>query len=150
MGKEKAVGANGSLWSELFLQTGLYKRNQGRITRQVTFAVLAIVFLVAAWQLRTTLNANYSSPLTDYVIPAVVLIGGWWLSFRLVNLPRFADFLIAVEAEMNKVSWPTKGELIRASLVVIFMIFFLAAILAMYDVIWLMLFRQIGVLHGGS
>lgn len=108
------------------------------------------MFLLAAWTLRTTLQANYDSPLTDYVIPAVVLLGGAWLSFRLVNLPRFADFLIAVEAEMNKVSWPTKAELICASLVVIFMIFFLAAILAMYDVIWLMLFRQIGVLHGGS
>jgi preprotein translocase subunit SecE len=150
MGKEKAVAANGSIWSELFLQTGLYKRNQGRITRQVTFAVLAVVFLVAAYQLHTTLKATYDSALTHYALPGVVLLGGWWLSFRLVNLPRFADFLIAVEAEMNKVSWPSKGELIRASLVVIFMIFFLAAILAMYDVIWLMLFRQIGVLHGGG
>jgi preprotein translocase subunit SecE len=150
MGKDKAVATSGSIWSELFLQTGLYKRNQGRITRQITFAVLALVFLLAAWTLRTTLQASYDSPLTDYVIPAVVLLGGAWLSFRLVNLPRFADFLIAVEAEMNKVSWPTKAELIRASLVVIFMIFFLAAILATYDVIWLVLFRQIGVLHGGS
>ena len=32
-----------------------------------------------------------------------------------VNLPVFADFLIAVEAEMNKVSWPTRGELFRGS-----------------------------------
>jgi preprotein translocase subunit SecE len=150
MGKDKAVSANGSLWSELFLQTGLYKRNQGRITRQVTFAVLAIVFLLAAWQLRTTLNASYDSPLTDYVLPALVLLGGWWFSFRLVNLPRFADFLIAVEAEMNKVSWPSKGELIRASIVVIAMIFSLAVLLAAYDIIWIFLFQKIGVMHGGS
>ena len=33
-------------------------------------------------------------------------------------MPAFADFLIAVEAEMNKVSWPTRHELIRASMVV--------------------------------
>ena len=39
--------------------------------------------------------------------------------FRLVNLPKFADFLIAVEAEMNKVSWPTRTELFRSSVVVI-------------------------------
>ena len=32
-----------------------------------------------------------------------------------MNMPRFADFLIAVEAEMNKVSWPSKAELIRSS-----------------------------------
>jgi preprotein translocase subunit SecE len=138
------------MWSELFLHAGLYKRNQGRITRQVTFAVLALVFLIAAWRLQTTFEASYDSPWLVYVLPAVVLLGGVWLSFRVVNLPRFADFLIAVEAEMNKVSWPSKGELIRASLVVIFMIFFLAAILATYDVIWLLLFQKIGVLHSGN
>ena len=39
---------------------------------------------------------------------------GLWVAFRLVNMPAFADFLIAVEAEMNKVSWPTRGELFRS------------------------------------
>ena len=34
-------------------------------------------------------------------------------------MPAFADFLIAVEAEMNKVSWPTRTELFRGSMVVI-------------------------------
>ena len=36
---------------------------------------------------------------------------------------------------MNKVSWPSRGELFRASMVVILVIFFLAAILLFaYDV----------------
>ena len=35
-----------------------------------------------------------------------VLAFGLWLGYRIVNVPQFADFLIAVEAEMNKVSWP--------------------------------------------
>ena len=54
-----------------------------------------------------------------YVVPMVVVFGGLWLAFRLVNIPRFADFLIAVEAEMNKVSWPTRAEMFRSSMVVI-------------------------------
>lgn len=29
---------------------------------------------------------------------------GIWFGYRLVNWPRFADFLISVEAELNKVS----------------------------------------------
>ena len=49
-----------------------------------------------------------------------------WICYRLVNFPGFADFLIAVEAEMNKVSWPTRTELFRASMVVLFLIFSLA------------------------
>ncbi|MEC8240045.1 MAG: preprotein translocase subunit SecE, partial [Planctomycetota bacterium] len=60
---------------------------------------------------------------------------------RLVQLPRFADFLIAVEAEMNKVSWPAQGELVKASIVVIFVIFFLAGVLFSFDLIWNSLFR---------
>ena len=36
---------------------------------------------------------------------------------------QFADFLIAVEAEMTKVSWPSRGELVRSSIVVILVIF---------------------------
>ncbi len=55
-------------------------------------------------------------------------------------MPTFADFLISVEGEMNKVSWPSRAELFRASLVVILVIFFLAAVLFCYDLLlrWLM------------
>ncbi len=72
------------------------------------------------------------------------LVGGW-LAFRLVNLPSFADFLIAVEAEMNKVSWPTRAELIRSSLVVIFSILFLTLVLYTYDTFWSVLLGRLGV-----
>ncbi len=58
---------------------------------------------------------------------------GAWAAFRVVNIPAFADFLISVEGEMNKVSWPSRGELFRASVVVILVIFFLAALLFLYD-----------------
>jgi preprotein translocase subunit SecE len=57
------------------------------------------------------------------VLPLAVLVGGLWASFRVVQMPSFADFLIAVEGEMNKVSWPARGELFRASAVVMFVIF---------------------------
>ena len=66
-------------------------------------------------------------------IPLVLFAAGIWVAFRLVNYPPFADFLIAVEAEMAKVSWPTRTELFRSSLVVMLTIFGLAALLAVYD-----------------
>ncbi len=75
----------------------------------------------------------------------VTLIAGCWFGYRVVNWPRFADFLIAVEAEMKKVTWPGKDELIRASIVVMFTIFFLAMALFMFDVIWQQFFSFIGV-----
>ena len=82
--------AGSALWRDL-LSFAVYKRNQGRVTRQVTFA----------------------------------------------------DFLIAVETEMTKVSWPSTDEVIRSSAVVIFLIFALAAILAAYDLFWWFVLRAI-------
>ena len=69
---------------------------------------------------------------------------GVWFSFRLVNVPRFADFLIAVEAEMNKVSWPTRKELFRSSIVVIVVFLLLTAVLFVYDIVWRLLFEALG------
>jgi len=61
---------------------------------------------------------------------------GLWAAFRLVQLPKFADFLISVEGEMNKVTWPKRGELFRASIVVMVVIFLLAGLLFFYDLVW--------------
>jgi preprotein translocase subunit SecE len=66
-------------------------------------------------------------------VPWGLLLAGLWTSFRVVQMPAFADFLISVEGEMNKVSWPARSELFRASLVVILVIFFLAGLLYVYD-----------------
>ncbi len=76
-----------------------------------------------------------------YCLPAIMLLAGWWASYRAVNLPAFADFLIAVEAEMNKVSWPSRSELMRASFVVLVSILFLGFVLAGYDFFWIWVFR---------
>jgi preprotein translocase subunit SecE len=145
-GKENVRGRDvGALVQELF-RFDLYKRSQGKIARQVTFAALALIVVLAAW----CLNDYYvgrvgSSDVAKYYIPALVLLGGLWASFRAVQLPSFADFLISVEAEMNKVSWPTWTELIRSSMVVILMIFILAAILFFYDVAWSYLLTLVGL-----
>jgi len=150
MNKEKTIAANPSFWSDLF-QTGIYKRSQGRTVRQVTFAAIFLLLLLAAWKLFETLEGAkgtswYTNGL-EYAVPATLLGLGMWLSFRLVNYPQFADFLISVEAEMNKVSWPSKTELIRSSMVVIFLMFFLALILFGFDLFWQFLFQAIGVLQ---
>lgn len=140
MGKEKEV-AWGGFWRDMF-QLGLYKRTQGRIARQVTFAALAILIAIGALRMSETFGTTGFS---RYGLPAIVLAVGWWLSFRLVNLPKFADFLIAVEAEMTKVSWPTRDELIRGSVVVIITLVFLAAMLTVYDLIWQRVLALLGV-----
>jgi preprotein translocase subunit SecE len=108
-----------------------YKRSQGRIARQVTFFAIWLAFCVAAWKMYGMAQTEF----WRYVVPTLLVAVGAWIAFRIVNLPSFADFLISVEAEMNKVSWPGRTELWRASMVVIVVIFLLAGILFAYDLI---------------
>ena len=138
----------GAFVQELF-RVGLYKRSQGRIARQVTFAALTIIIALGCWSLSEFLG-GYATQYPDwnaatrnfvrFVIPLLLLAAGAWASFRMVQMPAFADFLISVEGEMNKVSWPSRGELFRASIVVMVVIFFLAAVLYLYDAVlrWLL------------
>ena len=119
----------------------LYKRSQGRIARQATFAALAIVVALGCWKLSDRLGGQgdiwrLPNAFWRWGLPGVLLLAGCWLVFKLVNKQTFADFLIAVEAEMNKVSWPSRKELIRASVVVIITIFLLAIVLFGYDLFW--------------
>ena len=152
MSKDQKAAAS-PFFRELF-QWGVYKKSQGRITRQVTFAALAIVIALGGWRLseQTLGIVKQAGALREFVhvgVPLLLVLFGWWVSFRLVNTPSFADFLIAVEAEMNKVTWPSRTELIRSSMVVIFTILILAAILYGYDLFWNAVLMAIGVLQGG-
>src|SRR5262249_16330336 len=61
---------------------------------------------------------------------------GLWLAWRVVNYPVFADFLIATEAEMNKVSWTTRRRLVQDTIVVLTTVFFLTIFLFIVDVLW--------------
>lgn len=130
------------------LSVALYKRNQGRVTRQVTFFAIMAAWLLGVWRLWQVLpvwtagsgaaagTSGTDLGLVRFAIPLAIAAAGVWLAYRLVNLPRFAEFLIGVESEMAKVSWPSLGEVARSSAVVIIMIFALALILGAYDVFW--------------
>ena len=145
MAKEKAVAPG---FIQGLFQFGFYKRSQGRITRQATFGVLAVVFALAAYRLYNNMQATNSESIMRFAAPLAILIGGIWAAFRMVHTARFADFLIAVEAEMNKVSWPSRTELVRSSMVVIFVIFAMAAVLFVYDIVWQVVFTFIGIKIG--
>ncbi|MBS3820407.1 MAG: preprotein translocase subunit SecE [Planctomycetes bacterium] len=64
----------------------------------------------------------------------------------LVNRPRTADFLIATEGEMKKVSWSSRKEVIGSTKVVIVTTFILAAILFIVDLVFATLFRAMNVM----
>ena len=75
-----------------------------------------------------------------------------WFAWRVVNHTSFADFLIATEAEMNKVSWSTRAQLVRDTLVVLATVFIITAFLFVVDIFWGWILSRsvVGVLPGAG
>lgn len=71
------------------------------------------------------------------VVPLILAVALFWFSWRVVNWPAFADFLIATEAEMNKVSWSTRPRLIQDTIVVLVTVFILTLFLFVIDIVWI-------------
>ncbi len=136
--------AESSLLGEM-LTPRLFKPNQGRVVRQVTGVSVAIIFLASAWRLKTTVLSEQPDWL-QFGLPGAVAVIGVWLAFRLVNWPVFGNFLISVEAELDKVTWATWDYLKRATTVVLVVMIFLGAYLFFCDIFWQQLFGFIGFL----
>ncbi|MFQ3592916.1 MAG: preprotein translocase subunit SecE [Gemmataceae bacterium] len=86
-------------------------------------------------------------PSLQYTVPLLVILAGLWLSWRLVNVPTFADFLIATDGEMNKVSWSTQKKLVQDTIVVLVTMLLMAVFLFMVDFAWKNLLQPLGVLY---
>jgi preprotein translocase SecE subunit len=93
-----------------------------------------------------TLTLLPSLPIT---IPLLLLAISLWLAWRIVNMPTFADFLIATEAELNKVSWTTQRRLVQDTVVVLVTTLLLAVFLFAMDQTWrvILSWKPIGVLQ---
>jgi preprotein translocase SecE subunit len=90
-------------------------------------------------------DARFTAPL--------ILIGlTLWVAYRAVNMPAFAEFLIATEAEMNKVSWSSRRRLAQDTVVVLICTVFMALFLLFVDLFWGWLLSRevVGVLPGRS
>jgi preprotein translocase subunit SecE len=136
---------DGGFWSSM-LTVGLYKRNQGKLARQLTAAAILIAVGLGAWAMWLTILADLPLAWRYGVAGAVAAVGAWF-AYRIVNYPVFADFLADVEGEMVKVSWPGKDELKRATAVVLVTMVILSSLLFIYDVVWQQILRWIRVLQ---
>jgi preprotein translocase SecE subunit len=87
-------------------------------------------------------------PHVKYSLYAVIALLGLWFAWRVVNVPSFADFLIATEAELNKVSWTTRRRLIQDTIVVLVTVILFTLFLFVVDVAWgqILSWKAIGVL----
>ncbi|MDG3007075.1 preprotein translocase subunit SecE [Paludisphaera mucosa] len=128
-----------------FFSLKQYKPMQGWHAR--IYTALGLGLIAGAGVYQAYQSAMEYSPAWRLGIPALLAAILAWVIYRIVHYPQFAEFLIATEAEMNKVSWTTKEDLYRSTLVVLATVLFLAVYLFVVDWFWLLLLRIIGVLQ---
>lgn len=125
-----------------------HRPTMGLVTRRSTMLTLIIIFALGIWSLNIWVDGNLGGKLfgqpADYTC-YFLLVASIWFSYRIVHWFKFAEFLIAVQNEMTKVSWPKRPELIRSSFVVILTMFLFTAALFGYDLVWQLMLRAIGI-----
>lgn len=142
--KGSTLGAFGQFLANFF-STAQYKPKQGWYARLYTALGLGLVAAGGVWQLYQ--NIKEYAPGPRFGIPAALAVVLAWVIYRVVHYPVFAEFLIATEAEMNKVSWTSKDDLYRSTVVVLSTVLVLAVYLFVVDWFWLFLLRTVGVLQ---
>lgn len=140
-----AQNSGGTFWSEL-ASSGLYKRSQGRLARRLTGVAIAAIAILGAWSFQANFAMNASDPI-KYGIPGAVAVLGCWFAFRVIHYEKFAEFLIATETEVEKVHWPDRQHVHRASVVVIVTMLTMGALLFVFDVVWRYVFSLVGFLQ---
>jgi len=158
---ELKVGNVSGFFRELF-KFNVYKRTQGQLVRRLTMlGVIAVI----AWGAYRFTDSSVGFAWLAFLFPSMegglaaawvygISVGlalfGLWFAYRLVNYSHFADFLIAVEAEMIKVSWPSNKELYVTTVVVITVMILMTVALCIFDLTWFGLYKFLRGLATGN
>lgn len=130
------------------IRTDLYKPNQGKNARLLTAIGMGVIVVLGAWRAYDVFDT--AATVTRYSVPAVGALIFGWICFRILHYPPFAEFLVATQAEMNKVSWTSRDDLRRATAVVLSTVVIMALFLFGVDQVWSYLLHLIGVLRFGD
>ena len=118
----------------------IYKRGQGKHTRLCSAFGLAIIGGLGCLQLYNQLGASDLGLWVETMIPAGLFVAFSLFIFWLVNKPLVADFMIASEGEMKKVSWSSRKEIAVSTFIVIVVVILMAVLLGVTDLSFSMFF----------
>lgn len=121
----------------------IYKRGQGKYTRLYSAFGAAIIAGLGCLRLYSKLQATDIGLWAETMVPAGLFIGLCLLIFWLVNKPTIADFMIAAEREMKKVSWSSRKEIAVSTFIVIVVVIFMAFLLGVTDLGFQMFFDRL-------
>lgn len=124
----------------------IYKRGQGYYTRLCTalasFAITAIGSYVLFQKLSVVGN-----PWIEIFVPVGVCAAFTLLIFWIVNKPKIADFMIAAEGEIKKVSWASRPEIISSTMVVISVVVLMSTLLFLADLFFMFVMQKVLVIY---
>lgn len=123
--------------------TKIYKPGQGKHTRLCSGFTVATIVVLGCWRLYEKLGAGDLNLWVVSLVPVVVLAALGVLIYWLLNKPLLADFLIAAEGELKKVNWSSRREVFVSTVVVIIVVFAMAALLGATDMVFQLVFRQL-------
>ena len=112
---------------------GIYKRGQGKYTRLYSAFAAAIIAGMGCWRLYKRLEAGDLGLWVETMVPVGLFVVSALLIFWLVNKPSVADFMIAAEGEMKKVSWSSRQEIAVSTFIVIVVVIIMGALLGTTD-----------------
>ena len=112
----------------------IYKRGQGKYTRLCSAFGIAIIVGLGCLQLYKKMQAGDLGLWVETMVPAGLFVILALLIFWLVNKPSLANFLIAAEGEMKKVSWSSRQEIAVSTLIVIVVVIVMAVLLGTTDI----------------
>ena len=118
----------------------IYKRGQGKYTRLCSAFGIATIAGLGCLQLYKKLQAGDLGLWAETMVPAGLFVILAVLIFWLVNKPSLADFLIAAEGEMKKVSWSSRQEIAVSTFIVILVVVAMALLLGTTDIAFRTLF----------
>ena len=119
----------------------IYKPGQGKNTRLYSAFALAIMVGIGCYQLYNVLAAQNLNMWVETLIPAGLFVGLLFLIYVLSNKPKVADFMIAAEGEMKKVSWSSRQEIAVSTIVVIIVVIIMAILLGATDLVFSQFFK---------
>ena len=117
----------------------IYKRGQGKYTRLCSAFGAALMVGLGCLQLYKKLEAvgwglsRRAALWIATMVPAGLFVALGLLIFWLINKPSVADFMIASEGEMKKVSWSSRKEIAVSTFIVIVVVIIMGVILGVAD-----------------
>ena len=111
----------------------IYKKGQGKYTRLCSVFAGLIIIGLGCMRIYQKMQQNEFGLWVETIVPAGLFLVLAVLMLYLANKPSIADFMVAAEGELKKVTWSKKSEIFVSTFIVIAVVIIMSVILGFTD-----------------